>query len=1039
MEREPGGPQERAAQGGAEYRSNPEGPKDPLRPRAVPAAPKYRVPPAPPPKPRGAKNVSAADLTPPATRAPFEKPARNAKPVPPPPREPHPRPIKLPPAPDEPSPLATPTPPPSKWVECPYTPLTPRPAKAPALPLPAPPVPVQRKPPAPAAPPLLRGPLAAAGRTSVEPPPPPPGRHDLAVLRVGLYLCFPGLLAGHLLGIKLTIPNGGALALGGVVAGLLALGLALLISRARWMIVTGLAAAIALPVAAICVVVQVGRFKDFVVWNEHPVAAGWTTLAAAGAGLLLALGYVAEILLRRLRLPLGGWLVLLCAHAAGMVTVLNYFAWRSGESSAGGAGADAASVAAESPANLLLLAAALAALLLRAAVAATHAARWLPAWMSPLLGRARGMGPAHSGPLASPCLPVLALYALAPLAWWLAAVTLLGRWYSGQPPLADALLLAVPGALLLARLGLGAVAAFGARSAQTWAARVKDASTGGAARWYLDGRGLAAAGLLAMYAFFVAGQRVQQEALARFVQGGDAKLVEDLRAHQPPPLPAARNAVTFYRQAEGALPAMPTWYITYDEWRTPEAAEWLRKGKAARDAVAAGAALDNAEWFGDYASALDELQSNLSNFRALYDAAQLLMLGARHAGLDRDWPAVLDAARRALALARHLHRQPVLAGWAQGAAVEEIAACALLAALLWHADGPAEDDVLREAERILREHEAARGHPLAGVLRMAFLSELHEANASLAERAAAWPGAVRVPELLQAQPLPCLLAREESARWTEDLARAAESGAGVEFVRGERARRKMRAFGAPPGVNAYQLTCELTALAKLRMARVALAAAAFKRRTGWWPLDAQEALDGFGVKAPADPFRPGGAVRAGDAPPRVWCAAGRGEGFRHELPSERPDTLEAQVTGYFDSQDLVLFLDPPKPQYGYPPDPSRGGPSGAAAASLTPGQAARDLFDPESYVWKPAARALAQEGWPAWLADRELRKLAADPDPERRTWAAFIVGVMTGDGKMSAEVLEQLAADSDDVVRRFARESQRHLGIVRPKPSIWNP
>lgn len=1025
MEREPGGPLERAAQGGAEYRSNPEGQNGPHPPRAVPAAPKYYVPPAPPPKPRGAKNVSAADLTPPATRAPEAKPTRPEKPVPPPPREPHPRNVKLPLAPSAssgPPPMALPTltPPPSKWVECPYTPLTPRPAKAPAVS------------PAAAPPPLIKGPLAAAGRTSVEWQPPPPASHDAWWLRIPMYFCFPALVAGHLVAVQLTIPSGGVLVVGAVVAGLLSLGLALLVSRARRVVAAGLAAALAFPAAAIGTVVHLGKFKDLVAWNAHLLAADWTTLAAAGAGLALALGYVLEILLRRLRLPLGAWLVLLCAHAAGMVTVLDYFAWRSGEAAAGAA---ADSAGAEAPANLLLLAAALAALLLRAAVAATHAARWLPAWMSPLMGRARGKGPAHSGPLASPCLPVLVLYAFAPLAWWLAAVTVLGRWYSGQPPFSDALLLAAPGALLLARLGLGVLAAWGARSARSWADRVKDGSTGGAARWYLEGRGLAAAGLLAMYAFFVAGQRVQQEALARFVQAGDAKLVEQLRAHQPPPLPAARNAVTFYRLAQPALPGVPNWYVTAEEWRTPEAAEWLREGKTALDCLAAGAALDGAEWFTDYASALEELQGNLSNFRAMYDAVLLQLLAARHAGLDRDWPAVLDAARRVLALARQLHRQPMLAGWGQGAAIEETAACTLVAALLWHADGPAEDEVLREGERILREHEAARGRPLARGLRLAHLAGLHEANALLAERAASWPGAVRVPALLETQPLPCLLAREEAARWAEELARAAESDAGAELLRGNRSRHVLCAYGAPAQMDAYHLRVELNAVSKLRMARVALAAAAFKRRTGWWPLDAQEGLDAFGVRAPLDPYRPGEPVRVGESPGRVWCAAGRGEGFRHERPSERNDSLEAQVEGGYNGEDLVLYLDPPAPLFGYAPD--RWGSAGPSGTS--PGQAARDLFDPDPFVWKPAARALAQEGWPAWLADRELRKLAADPDPERRTWAAFLMGVMTGDGAMSAEVLEKLAADPDAAVRRFARESQRHRGILRPKKSIWNP
>lgn len=64
---------------------------------------------------------------------------------------------------------------------------------------------------------------------------------------------------------------------------------------------------------------------------------------------------------------------------------------------------------------------------------------------------------------------------------------------------------------------------------------------------------------------------------------------------------------------------------------------------------------------------------------------------------------------------------------------------------------------------------------------------------------------------------------------------------------------------------------------------------------------------------------------------------------------------------------------------------------------------------------------------------------AADTDPERRTWAAFLLGTMDGDRAFSIELLGVLAADPDPLVSRYARESQRQRDLLPRKKNLRSP
>ncbi|MCZ7646091.1 MAG: hypothetical protein M5U26_12525 [Planctomycetota bacterium] len=437
--------------------------------------------------------------------------------------------------------------------------------------------------------------------------PPAPRSPDLSALRdradvVALMaVCAAGLLTGNLLCVEVDVPAA-AVAYGGcILAGLSLLYISLRYNDLlSWQRLSLLVMVLAIPLAAAGVAAEVGRKHWTLGWSAHPQAGGWIIVITASLGLLLALAYAFENLLFRSRMSLGGWLALFVAHTCGMTVVTRYFEWRAGFS-----------VAARDERfswNLVLLALALAALAARGAVAANRAARWLPGWAIGTLAarghRMREQASVHSIPLekgwmreAVPCGPVIFLYALSPLAWWLLGLTLTGGWIAGSTSAADVVTLVAVGAILLLRTGLGLLSAARAWRAARKAPLAGEAYARGDSRRQLWGNGLPVAGLLGFYALGLSAHRVQQETLARVLQASEAGYIAELRAMQPPPVSDAQNAALEYAKAEAALQLSTDYDIFFDAWRSPKALHWIRAAQPTSKHLAAATELERCAVF----------------------------------------------------------------------------------------------------------------------------------------------------------------------------------------------------------------------------------------------------------------------------------------------------------------------------------------------------------------------------------------------------------------------------------------------------------
>ncbi|MBI3829478.1 MAG: HEAT repeat domain-containing protein [Planctomycetes bacterium] len=753
-------------------------------------------------------------------------------------------------------------------------------------------------------------------------------------------------------------------------------------------------------------------YLPHVAWKKNEVAGAWVILGSLGLGLTLSILYSAEILLRRLRLSLAAGVLFLIVYAFGMALVSQFFAWQSGLTGAGGAPLTL---------NMLFLAAALLGLLLRAAVVAGCAASWLPAPLVQVTSLARADVLFLYRDLASPKLSALLMYALSPLAWWLLGIALLGLWLDGGGSFWRLALLLALLLLLLARAVLGAWAAWCAWGEFREALGSYDKSGLKETRWYLFFSGLPLAGLLCMYAFLFAAQRVQQDALAKEMERAEPELIAKLRACQGPPLEDFQNAAPLYKQATAGLSPLNDYGIISDAWRTPEAARWLRLSQSAVPPLIAATDLDRCEYLHDYGADINAFDKSLPNLLDVRNLANMLMLDARMAALDRDWPTVLKNTRRCLQIARHIHQQPCILTCMVAVGIEDQAVTALLPTLLWHHDGPAEDAMLAEAQALLLEYESRRGAPLARVVGIYRYESEWRLSREQVVRAEAWPGEPSGLALPMRQPLIAWLERETRRRWNEALYRAAASKNPLDD--GERMRAEFE--NVPSALRGMfmsmrTLNADVDTLCELRLARAALAVARYQMKHKRWPSDLQECVPEFLAEVPIDPYRPREVLHFSNNPPRVWSASGPGLETSHRTYEFTNDYLYADFMGGYNNDDKIFCLTPPTFAYGASSYYQDQGP-------LLIETQAQFLSDPDPLVRREAAQRLRREGSRAWQAQPAVLKLAGDADPEFRMWAAFLLGTMANPTPEALKELERLKQDADADVQRFARESLRWL------------
>lgn len=840
------------------------------------------------------------------------------------------------------------------------------------------------------------------GEPPAAPPAEKPARHDLPWLRPFLLFCVLGLYFGNALCTNVEFTPGhvinSALALPG--AGLLLL---IYAHYARGLRRGKLVAWLLAPVLVLACVAALARGYPNFGWSAYPASGRWIVLGMLSAGMAAALVYLIDAAVRRVRLPLGAWLVLLCAHAAGMVLVNRYFVWRAGVE---GTGAAAWSV------DLAFLALALAVLLLRAGVVAARSAEWWPEWLVHASGSS--VQAAAAKPLRFPRLPVVLLYACSPLLWWLAGLYLLEFSVRGGPTAGGTALFAAIWAGLCLRAACAGGAIYGAEYALRKARKAGDPVRNAASEAFLFRNGLAWAGLLAIYAFFFTAQRVQQNELARVLQATEAPLVAEMRAIQPPAITPRANAANWYRKALTTLPAVSTYKIFVDGWQTPDAVKYVRSAATALSDLGVANSLSGCEWCLDYGASVEELGNlgiGLSDYRNL---ANLLLLNARYAGLDRDWAALLADVQGALLMARRFESSPELLNCLIGFGLEQDAVMALLPALLWHPDGPAEEAWLAKAQQMLLEYDRTRGHPFADVLRCDTLLSLRSMNRDHAGRVEVWPGGADLATLRREMPLLAWLDRGLYIAWQERLQAFAAEPASESGLERMRAQNPLHRFGASPEscVSDWQVG------AALRMARAALAAARYRLSRGTWPPDLGHCVPEFLEAVPGGMFEQEGPMRIAVDPPRIWYGPpsfNPGEHLRYDR--EKDNMTAVGPRGHFDG---AFFLEPPLVLIAAVEGWRHEDPAQEAMEC-------EELRNPEAQVWENAALNLAAMGENAWFAREDVFAMAGEKEAERRMWAAFLLGTMGhGEDPVGAH-LEHLAKDADPDVARVARWSQLWL------------
>lgn len=739
-------------------------------------------------------------------------------------------------------------------------------------------------------------------------------------------------------------------------------------------------------------------------WKAYPIEGAWVIESAVFAGLLFSLVLVVELLLRRVRLALAGWSLVLLMHTAGMVLIGQHMVWSTG------------SAAAPDPTlgpHLFMLAAALGAVLLRAVVCAAEADRWI------LAARAGAMPAAPYK--VQPRVAVLALYVAEPLAVWLGAITLVGVVYSEQATTGAILLLAVATLIVLIHAVLDLYA-----SARAWR-MIREMKGGSPAsvrregRTYLFGLGLPLAGMLSLYALFLTAHRVQSNYFEAAVREEAPALVAQLRALQPPPLSESENAAVHYREALASLSEAPDYVYFYDDWRTPGAACWVQQNAAAMRYMALATELERCEFLNDYGASVDEYERALAFNHPYRQLGQLLMLDARLAGLDRDWPTVKAQTRRTYRFARHMAHQPSILANMLAVAYEGIATHAMLASVLWHHDGTAEDAVLAALQRELADHERMRGRPLKRAITLQALLNSREDSIRQRMNALIVMESASVSDLVLNQPLLQWMERSAGRAWYTEMAEAAAQPDTILRMKDMLARQHRLPFHGRPLNSPNQLWWELEALCELRLARAALAVTRYRLKHRAWPEDLDDCVPEFLDEVPRDPYEPAGSIQLSLNPPRVWSACGPGMPHLHrpEFP-HKTDQFDFVMWGQYPSEDKVFYLDPPKLKLGfrnYPPDPTLH-PTSTLLQSLS---------DPDPTVRRAAAISLGRMGRNAQPAQADILKLAADPDPESRAWSAYLLGTMGLPAPEVLQKLDELKADSDPIVTRFARESLRWL------------
>lgn len=739
-------------------------------------------------------------------------------------------------------------------------------------------------------------------------------------------------------------------------------------------------------------------------WKAYPIEGATVIVTSVAAGLLVSLVRIVEWLLRRVRLNLAGWSLVLLMHTAGMALIGQHMVWSTGS---------AATPDATLGPHLFMLATALGAVLLRAVVCAAEADRWM------LAARAGSKSPAPFK--VQPRVAVLTVYLAEPLAVWLGAVTLIGVVYSEQATTGAILLLAVATLIVAVHAVLDLYA-----SSRAW--RVIRELIGASpaimrreGRAYLFGLSLPLAGILSFYALFLAAHRVQSNHFEAAVASETPALVAQLRAIQPPPLPDRENAAIHYREALSALLEAPDYGYFCDGWRTPGAAFWVEQNAAAMQHMMLATNLEQCEFLDDYGASVDEYERALFLNHPYRQLGQLLMLDARLAGLDRDWPTVMAQTRRTYRFARHVAHQPSLLANMLAVAYEGIATHAMLASVLWHPDGPAEDAVLAALQRELAEHERKRGRPLERALTIQNLLDSREDLIRQRRGSKFAMDSASVSDLVLNQPLLQWMERSAGRAWYAEMAEAAAQPDTVRRIERMQEQKHTLPFHSWPLHSARNLAVELEALSELRLARAALAVTRYRQNHGSWPEDLDACVPEFLDEVPCDPFSPGASIQFSLNPPRVWSASGQGLPNLHrpELPNPS-DQFDFVMYGQYPLEDKVLYFDPPGFKYGFRnflPSPT---PHPNSSLLLL-------LHDPLPSLRREAAIDIGRMGRNAQPAQADILKLAGDSDPEFRAWGAYLLGTM---GQPTPEVLEkldELKADSDPIVTRFARESLRWL------------
>ncbi len=336
----------------------------------------------------------------------------------------------------------------------------------------------------------------------------------------------------------------------------------------------------------------------------------------------------------RHRIGLAAWVLMFGVHATGMALATQTFNWmRKGDSAPLGGreiGVNA----------LLLTVALLAALLVRGAVLQA-AAKNMPGWLAVR----------KENESAIPRLWLFALYWISPLAWWAGILCAVNIFTASDAGAWATVALIVCVAVVTVRVAVRFVL-FEKNKYTNW----RRSPEGWAKfRSGLNSTGFVLAGAVTFYAYFFMAARVQDDAFANVARTNSAARQAEIKAMQPPALPAKENAETIYRLArQSVIPV--NWPWAEKNWNTPAAQKEVARNLTALSYLRQATAIKGIDFgikYNDKTVAVQWMGRNESR-----ELARFAQLEERQAAAKADWRSVVDNFRASMRLARHRSRLP---------------------------------------------------------------------------------------------------------------------------------------------------------------------------------------------------------------------------------------------------------------------------------------------------------------------------------------------------------------------------------------------